>query len=215
MAEKTEVRSLAATDDLPEDKISRERWRHRGLFILAACGSAIGLGNIWRFPYLTYKHGGAAFIGAYLFAMIVCGIPMLILELTLGQKFQKGSAGSYRGITPRLAGAGWAASFAGFVTCIVYNILLAISIVYMYNSNDQSWLEHKFSRPPACQSAELSLVPSAELFLYMKVTKLIDESTCLSFEEGDPAQFAGELFGMVVVVWVLCFVCVSRGSDSI
>ena len=69
-------------DDVPGNE--RERWKHRALFILAAVGSAIGLGNIWRFPYLTYKHGGGAFIGAYIFALIVCGIPMLILELTLG-----------------------------------------------------------------------------------------------------------------------------------
>lgn len=85
----------------------------------------------------------------------------------------------------------------------------------MYNSNKQTWLEANFTRPPACQSAEFSTQPSAELFLYMSVTKLIDEDTCASFEEGDAAKFAGELFGMVCVVWVLCFACVCRGSDSI
>jgi len=63
--------------------------------------------------------------------MMVVGFPMLVLELTLGQKMQRGSAGALRGITPRLAGAGWAASVAGFFHCMVYNILLALCLIYM------------------------------------------------------------------------------------
>jgi solute carrier family 6 amino acid/orphan transporter-like 15/16/17/18/20 len=63
--------------------------------------------------------------------MMVVGFPMLVLELTLGQKMQRGSAGALRGITPRLAGAGWAASVAGFFQCMVYNILLGLCLIYM------------------------------------------------------------------------------------
>ena len=66
---------------------ARGRWRNRIFFIISASGSAIGVGNIWKFPYLTYKHGGGAFILQYVIALVVCGIPMLVLELTLGQKF--------------------------------------------------------------------------------------------------------------------------------
>lgn len=109
----------------------RPRWMNRYVFIQACVGSAIGLGNIWKFPYLTFKHGGWRFIGAYAFALFVIGFPMLILELTLGQKMQRGSAGAQRGIMPRLAGAGWAASIAGFITCVIYNILLGLVLVYM------------------------------------------------------------------------------------
>jgi NSS family neurotransmitter:Na+ symporter len=54
------------------------------VFILAAVGSSIGLGNFWKFPYLTFKHGGWMFILGYAVALFICGIPMLILELTLG-----------------------------------------------------------------------------------------------------------------------------------
>jgi len=75
------------------------------------------------------------FILAYAVALFICGIPMLILELTLGQKMQRGSAGALRGITPRLAGAGWAASIAGFFVCMVYNILIGLSLVYMVSGN--------------------------------------------------------------------------------
>jgi NSS family neurotransmitter:Na+ symporter len=112
---------------------------NRGVFLLAALGSSIGLGNIWKYPYLAWKHGGVIWIGAYVFTMFIVGIPMLILELTLGQKMQRGSAGSIRGILPRFAGAGWAASFASFITCVVYIILLGIVAIYLFNSGSKPW----------------------------------------------------------------------------
>lgn len=117
-------------DDVPE-KNRRDRWMNNPAFVIACVGSAIGLGNFWKFPYLTFKHGGGFFIGAYAVALFTCGIPMLILELTLGQKMQRGSAGAMRGITPRLAGAGWAATLSSFFVCMVYNVLIGLSLVYM------------------------------------------------------------------------------------
>lgn len=117
-------------DDVPE-KVRRDRWMNNPAFVIACVGSAIGLGNFWKFPYLTFKHGGGFFIGAYAVALFTCGIPMLILELTLGQKMQRGSAGAMRGITPRLAGAGWAATLSSFFVCMVYNVLIGLSLVYM------------------------------------------------------------------------------------
>ena len=62
----------------------RDRWANRVAFILACIGSAVGIGNFWRFPYLTYKHGGAIFFIPYLFALFFFGIPMMIFELGVG-----------------------------------------------------------------------------------------------------------------------------------
>src|SRR6185312_516689 len=75
----------------PGVKPKREMWSTRKVFILAAIGSAVGLGNIWRFPYVAYENGGGAFLIPYIFALLTAGIPILILEFTLGQKF-RGSA---------------------------------------------------------------------------------------------------------------------------
>lgn len=66
--------------------MKREQWGSCAGFILAAVGSAIGLGNIWRFPYMAYENGGGAFFIPYLFAMITAGIPFMILEFSMGQK---------------------------------------------------------------------------------------------------------------------------------
>lgn len=120
--------TVASKDDITTD---RPRWRNRFFFVTSTIGCVIGIGNVWRFPYLTFKHGGATFIMTYIWALFIVGIPMLILELTLGQKMQRGSAGSMRGIVPRLAGIGWVASFAGFVTSLIYNILLGMSVIYL------------------------------------------------------------------------------------
>ena len=71
--------------------MKRERWGSRLLFIFAAVGSAAGLGNLWRFPYLAYKYGGGAFLLPYLAILLLIGVPMLLLEFAIGQRFQKGA----------------------------------------------------------------------------------------------------------------------------
>jgi solute carrier family 6 amino acid/orphan transporter-like 15/16/17/18/20 len=125
------VLRVSPKDDITTD---RPRWMNRWTFLISTVSAAIGIGNVWRFPYLSFKHGGSTFIYTYLYSLFIIGIPMLILELTLGQKMQKGSAGSMRGIVPRLAGIGYVASFSGFVTALTYNILLGMSIIYLLNS---------------------------------------------------------------------------------
>ena len=77
---------------------SRDRWPSRALFVYAAIGSAVGLGNIWRYPYLAEKFGGGAFLIPYLIALFVAGIPLLILEFGLGQKMQKGAVDSFAAV---------------------------------------------------------------------------------------------------------------------
>lgn len=70
--------------------MARDRWKSRTVFLFAAIGSAVGMGNVWRFPYLTHKFGGGAFLIPYLIALFIVGIPLLILEYALGQKIQHG-----------------------------------------------------------------------------------------------------------------------------
>jgi len=125
------VLKVSSKDDITTD---RPRWMNRWTFLISTISAAIGIGNVWRFPYLSFKHGGSTFIYTYLYSLFIIGVPMLILELTLGQKMQKGSAGSMRGIVPRLAGIGYVASFSGFVTALTYNILLGMSIIYLLQS---------------------------------------------------------------------------------
>ena len=76
----------------------RGMWSSRLTFILAAVGSAVGLGNAWRFPGLAAKHGGGTFLVVYLLAMLVMGIPLLMMEISIARKFRRGAIESMRGI---------------------------------------------------------------------------------------------------------------------
>ena len=84
--------------------MSRETWGSRASFLLACIGSAVGLGNIWRFPYLCYKSGGGAFLIPYVVMLIFCGIPLLYMELTIGQYTRQGPIGALGKICPILQG---------------------------------------------------------------------------------------------------------------
>jgi NSS family neurotransmitter:Na+ symporter len=83
------------------DQIARGTWGSRLGFILAAAGSAVGLGNIWRYPYVTGQNGGAAFVLLYLGCVLLIGLPVLIAELSLGRKTTLNPVGAFRAIAPR------------------------------------------------------------------------------------------------------------------
>jgi len=80
---------------------SREHWSSGLGFILAAAGSAIGLGNIWKFPYITGEHGGGAFVLVYLLCIAVIGVPVMICEITLGRHTQRNPVGAFKILNPR------------------------------------------------------------------------------------------------------------------
>ena len=143
----------------------RPRWRGWFAFICACIGSSVGLTNILRFPFYTLKHGGPQFIMAYGIALFAVGIPMLIMELALGQKMQKAAAGSIRSILPRLAGAGWAASFAGFTKCVIDNIVIGLAFNYLLASNEAPWSGKDTPKPLSCMTASAQKT-SAEIWLY-------------------------------------------------
>ena len=82
----------------------RETWGSTLSFILACIGYAVGLGNIWRFPYLAYKSGGGAFLIPYLVMLLLCGIPLLYMELAVGQYTRRGPIGALGKICPILKG---------------------------------------------------------------------------------------------------------------
>ena len=96
----------------PQEEEKRDRWNSRTAFILASIGSAIGLGNFLRFPFLAYRHGGVIFFIPYFIALFTIGIPMLLLELSLGQKFQKDNMRVFKSIHPRTTGIGLASVYS-------------------------------------------------------------------------------------------------------
>ena len=113
---------------------SRSMWASRATFILAAVGSAVGLGNAWRFPGLVAKHGGGAFLLVYLVAMFAIGIPLLMMELSVARKFHKGAGESLRGINKKCEFVGWAATANAFVIVTYYAIVFAWVLMMFFFS---------------------------------------------------------------------------------
>jgi NSS family neurotransmitter:Na+ symporter len=122
----------------------REHWGSKIGFILAAAGSAVGLGNIWRFPYLAGQNGGAAFIFVYVLCVIAIGIPVLIAEILIGRTAQKNPVGSFKVLTTSkfYHGIGGMGVVAGFVILSFYSVVAGWTIGYLFEAINGSLLNY-------------------------------------------------------------------------
>lgn len=103
--------------------------------LLTLVGYAVGLGNIWRFPYLAYSYGGGTFLIPYFVCLMLLGLPLFILEMGLGQMFRQGTLGVWAKMgQPHLAGVGVAATICTFLVSLYYNVILAWTIYYLYRT---------------------------------------------------------------------------------
>jgi len=135
---------------------AREEWRSKLGFIMAAAGSAIGLGNIWRFPYLTAESGGAAFVMLYLVFVVLIGFAVMIAELTIGRHSQRNAVGAFERIFP---GSKWKwVGVLGIITGVgilaFYSVVAGWTVGYFFKTisgqfqqlDDPSKLTTIFSR---------------------------------------------------------------------
>ncbi len=111
---------------------TRERWASRPAFIMAAVGSAIGLGNVWRFPGTAFNNGGAAFFIPYFIALLTAGIPLMIVEYGLGSRYQGSAPLAYRRLDKRFEWVGWWTVLIGLLISFYYCVILAWSWEYCW-----------------------------------------------------------------------------------
>lgn len=112
----------------------REKWANNMEFILSVAGEIVGLGNIWRFPYLCFKNGGGVFLIPYIIFLIFCGIPIFFLETALGQYTSEGGVTAWRKICPMFEGVGMASQVIVTYLNTYYIVILAWIIFYLINS---------------------------------------------------------------------------------
>ncbi len=117
----------------------REQWTGQYGFILAAVGSAIGLGNIWRFPGVAYTNGGGAFLIPYLVALLTAGIPILLLDYSLGHRYRGSSPTVFRRISRKWEALGWFQVIICLVIMAYYAVILAWAVRYMFFSVNEAW----------------------------------------------------------------------------
>lgn len=117
----------------------REQWGSQLGFLMAAIGSAIGLGNIWRFPGVTYANGGGAFMIPYIVALLSAGIPILLLDYALGHRYHGSAPAVFRRLSRRLEWLGWWQVLVSFIIMTYYAVIIAWSLRYVFYSVNVAW----------------------------------------------------------------------------
>ncbi|XP_055922599.1 sodium- and chloride-dependent GABA transporter 1 [Eupeodes corollae] len=224
---------VAKSHNVPE----RGSWSSKLDFILSVVGLAIGLGNVWRFPYLCYKNGGGAFLVPYFVTLILAGIPMFFMELALGQMLTIGGLGVFK-IAPIFKGIGYAAAVMSCWMNVYYIVILAWATFYFFMSMraDVPWR--------TCNNVWNTIncvnpYERKELLCWDQVSKVngtikkicsVAASNVSASELSDPVKefwerrtlqispgidqvgsIRWELAGTLLTVWILCYFCIWKG----
>ncbi|WP_435238618.1 sodium-dependent transporter [Streptomyces sp. YPW6] len=164
----------------------REQWATRAGFLLAAIGSAVGLGNIWRFPAIAYDNGGGAFLLPYLIALLTAGIPLLIMEYAVGRKYRLSPPAALRRMARPAEAIGWWQVVISFVIGTYYAVIIAWAVRYVGFSVGQQWGD------------------DPEAFLFGDFLRAPDTP---GFLDG----FVPGVFWPLIVVWVVVLVVLAFG----
>ena len=140
-AEKNRDFSMAYTSSKQAAKLKQSRqgmWSSRWLFVLAAAGSAVGLGNIWKFPYIAGENGGGAFVVVYLGCVLLVGIPIMIAEVMLGRAGRGSPVHALRNLIESAKASsfwrviGWLGIGAGFLILSYYSVIAGWALFYIW-----------------------------------------------------------------------------------
>ncbi|XP_037683361.1 sodium- and chloride-dependent glycine transporter 1 isoform X3 [Choloepus didactylus] len=217
-----------------DQNLKRGNWGNQIEFVLTSVGYAVGLGNVWRFPYLCYRNGGGAFMFPYFIMLVFCGIPLFFMELSFGQFASQGCLGVWR-ISPMFKGVGYGMMVVSTYIGIYYNVVICIAFYYFFSSmthvlpwaycnNHWNTLDcagvldatnlTNGSRPAALPSNlshvlnhTLQRTSPSEEYWRLYVLKLSDDI-------GNFGEVRLPLLGCLGVSWVVVFLCLIRGVKS-
>ncbi|KAL1129026.1 hypothetical protein AAG570_013558 [Ranatra chinensis] len=190
----------------------RESWDSKLTFLLATVGYAVGLGNVWRFPYLAQKNGGGAFLIPYFIMLAIEGIPIFYLELAIGQRLRKGAIGVWNQVSPYLAGIGISSAVVSFNVALYYNTIIAWCLFYFVQSfqAELPWAKcpHKyFSNGSYALEPECVASTPTQYFWYRTTLMVSDDIN-------SPQAFNWKIALALVIAWVLVYMCMIKGIAS-
>ena len=166
------------------------KWSRNVFFVLASIGASVGLGNLWRFPYMAYENGGGAFFIPYIVCLLLVGVPLIMYEISVGRWGDGSIVKSFHKHEKSTSWMGWLVLVNSMVIVFYYAVVLAWSLQYVFYSINQSWGDS-----------------TIDFF-----TKNV-----LSLSSG-PFEFGGvNLFTLaaLLVLWVVVFFIVSKGTERI
>jgi solute carrier family 6 amino acid transporter-like protein 5/7/9/14 len=119
--------------EMDDEAGGRGNWSNKMDFVLSCLSYAVGLGNVWRFPYVCYKNGGGAFLIPFMCMLFITGIPLVFMELSFGQYASSGVVSIWK-VSPIFQGVGWAMFVVSCLIAIYYNMIIAWTIYYLFAS---------------------------------------------------------------------------------
>ncbi|XP_065355483.1 sodium- and chloride-dependent GABA transporter ine isoform X2 [Calliphora vicina] len=207
------------SDETSNLKPRNQHWGNKMQFVLACIGYSVGLGNVWRFPYMCYKSGGGVFLVPYCIILIVCSIPLLFMELSIGQYTGRGPIGALGQLCPLFKGAGLASVVVSFLMSTYYSVIIGYSIYYFFTAfkTDQPWIDcnNRWNTPDCWVPQRLagnatapatSKTPSEEFFQ----NKVLQISPGIEF----PGDMRWELFACLICAWLMVYFATWKSIKS-
>ncbi|XP_059339356.1 sodium- and chloride-dependent transporter XTRP3 isoform X3 [Ammospiza nelsoni] len=188
---------------------SRPLWDNPLQFVFACISYAVGLGNVWRFPYLCQMYGGGGFLIPYLIMLIAEGMPLLYLELAVGQRMRQGSIGAWKIISPYLCGVGVASVVVSFFLSMYYNVINAWAFWYLFHSfqDPLPWAICPLNSNRTGYEEECEKTSSTQYFWYRQTLNISP-----SLEASGSVQWEQAL--CLTLAWLVVYLCILRGTAS-
>ncbi|CAD5122053.1 DgyrCDS10504 [Dimorphilus gyrociliatus] len=208
----------------------RDTWGGKAEFLLSCIGYAVGLGTIWRFPYVCYQGGGAAFLIPYTIYLLLFGIPLIMLEMGLGQFSNKGPIGVWE-ISPLFKGVGYAMCIICGITSVYYNVIISWTL-YFFTQSFRSPLpwsncNNTWNNPETCRVVfSRNSTDNFTISKTCEVNQTIIQTPSEQFWERNVLQLSSgienlgglkktwHLFLANAVAWILVFLCLIKGIKS-
>ncbi|CAD5217579.1 unnamed protein product [Bursaphelenchus okinawaensis] len=202
-------REIAELTEETVDQDDREGWDNKMQFMMGVISYAVGLGNVWRFPYLCQKNGGGAFLIPYVIMMVLEGMPLFLIELGIGQRLRTGPVGVWNAIHPYLGGVGVSAAVVSYLVGLYYNVILTWCIYYLYQSFslELPWTHcPKYENGTEYEECARSTTPTN----YFWNRQAINTSDGI----GEFGGFTMHITVCLVLAWTLIYLCVMKGIKS-
>ncbi|XP_064410425.1 sodium-dependent neutral amino acid transporter B(0)AT1 [Latimeria chalumnae] len=192
-----------------EEVDERPKWDNKAQYMLTCIGFCVGLGNVWRFPYLCQSHGGGAFMIPFLILLVLEGVPLLHLEFAIGQRLRRGSVGVWRSIHPYLLGIGIASMLVSFLVGLYYNTIMAWVMWYFFNSFQEPlpWSDCPLNENKTGYVSECARSTPVDYFWYRETLNISDDI-------GDSSTIQWWMLLCLITAWAVLYVCTIRGIET-
>ncbi|XP_069484690.1 sodium- and chloride-dependent GABA transporter 2-like [Ambystoma mexicanum] len=219
--DKIPVHPLMEKETVKEGKpeiMEREHWNNKLEFVLSVAGEIIGLGNVWRFPYLCYKNGGGAFFIPYLIFLFTCGIPVFFLEIALGQYTSQGGITCWRRLCPVFEGIGYASQVIVLLLNFYYIVVLAWAFFYLFSSfaTELPWAScgHEWNTDNCVELQRNSTFNMTANSTSPVIEFWERQVLHISDGIGNLGTLQWKLALCLLLAWTICYFCIWKGVKS-